>query len=251
MNKTFNKFYASIYDDLYQDKAYSDEVGHIVKRVQQNSSSLSHSECILDFGCGTGNHALEFYKHGFSVTGVDPSVFMIEIAKGKILPNSKIEFLVGGIENVALRNYNLVTCLFNVLGYYSIDNNPLELFAKFNALLLEDRGHIVIDFWEKSKIQSVNQGVTTTNYITKLGVVSRTTSGKFAKDDVLEIDIGWAIDGLIIDSSQEKHFIKVFSSEFISESLKLAGFKDIQSFEPPKGLYVDSRSSTFIATASG
>ena len=36
MNRTFNEFYATIYDDLYQDKAYSEEVAHIIEKVRQN-----------------------------------------------------------------------------------------------------------------------------------------------------------------------------------------------------------------------
>ena len=35
---------------------------------------------LIDFGCGTGRHALEFRKLGFAVTGVDSSVEMRRIA---------------------------------------------------------------------------------------------------------------------------------------------------------------------------
>lgn len=38
---------------------------------------------ILDIGCGTGRHAIEFARRGFEVTGVDISSNMLEIARSK------------------------------------------------------------------------------------------------------------------------------------------------------------------------
>lgn len=38
---------------------------------------------ILDVGCGTGRHAIEFAKRGYQVTGVDLSLEMLKVAIGK------------------------------------------------------------------------------------------------------------------------------------------------------------------------
>lgn len=249
METTFNEFYASIYDDLYRDKSYSNEVAHIVSKIRQQGSLPEKHGRVLDFGCGTGNHAIEFCKLGFCVIGVDPSRFMVEKAKSKINSNTNIEFLVGGVESVKLRHFNLVTCLFNVLGYYSVDKDPAELMEIFHLGLLDEAGYIVIDFWDKSKIQNIDQSVTVKNYETRFGLAQRTTSSNFLMDDILEIDIDWAIDKLPMINSREKHQIKIFSPEYIYETLKLAGFRNIQSVEIPKGKYVDPRSSMFLGTA--
>lgn len=249
MKETFNEFYAKIYDDLYSQKPYADEVEYIIKLISNSSTSASYPSHVLDFGCGTGNHSLEFYKRGFFVTGLDPSPFMIEIARTKITRVPELKFLVGGIDTVILENYNLVTCLFNVLGYYSAESNPAQLFKKFNTLLLKDNGRIVVDFWDVSKIHHDAQEKISKSYITKWGLLQRTTSSKFVKNDVLEIYINWNIDGLPINDSQEKHMIKVFSSIKIMNLLKQAGFKNIEPLEIPKGLYIDPRSSGFTATA--
>nr|HMS57161.1 methyltransferase domain-containing protein [Fimbriimonadaceae bacterium] len=36
---------------------------------------------LLDMGCGTGRHAIEFAKRGFKVTGVDLSEGMLAVAR--------------------------------------------------------------------------------------------------------------------------------------------------------------------------
>ena len=40
---------------------------------------------ILDVGCGTGRHSIEFAKRGFRVTGVDLSTGMLEVAKANAM----------------------------------------------------------------------------------------------------------------------------------------------------------------------
>ncbi|MDO8785573.1 MAG: methyltransferase domain-containing protein, partial [Syntrophales bacterium] len=41
-------------------------------------------ERLLDVGCGTGEHLLFFRERGCDVTGIEPSPFMLEIAKQKL-----------------------------------------------------------------------------------------------------------------------------------------------------------------------
>lgn len=47
------------------------------------SLTPDHSIQVLDLGCGTGTNALAFASQGHQVTGVDPSVPMLEIARQK------------------------------------------------------------------------------------------------------------------------------------------------------------------------
>ncbi|MDX2064486.1 MAG: class I SAM-dependent methyltransferase [Fimbriimonadaceae bacterium] len=49
---------------------------------------------ILDVGCGTGRHAIEFARRGFQVTGVDFSLGMLEVARRKATElNLAVEFI--------------------------------------------------------------------------------------------------------------------------------------------------------------
>ncbi len=39
---------------------------------------------VLDIGCGTGRHLLMFLEMGLDITGIDPSPYMLDIARGKL-----------------------------------------------------------------------------------------------------------------------------------------------------------------------
>jgi len=74
-NKTANEYYKKVitFDPLPELKIFIDLV-----RPKGN---------ILDLGCGPGQHAKLFAQNGFSVTGIDLSEKMINIAKAKV-PNA-------------------------------------------------------------------------------------------------------------------------------------------------------------------
>lgn len=56
---------------------------------------------IIDVGCGTGRHAIELTKRGYSVTGIDLSPSQIQRAKEKAeAENLEIQFLVGDARQI-------------------------------------------------------------------------------------------------------------------------------------------------------
>jgi glycine/sarcosine N-methyltransferase len=55
---------------------------------------LAGRRSIVDVGCGTGRHAAALAAAGFSVTGVDASAEMIEVARGR---GSEVQFEVGDL----------------------------------------------------------------------------------------------------------------------------------------------------------
>ena len=60
--KVFNH-YAKYYDQLYLDKDYSKEILYIDSLIKKYTS---HKD-IIEYGCGSGLHASELAKLGFSV----------------------------------------------------------------------------------------------------------------------------------------------------------------------------------------
>jgi len=48
-----------------------------------NLLSPTHLGKYLDIGCGTGNYTVEFSKKGYTFTGIDPSIEMLEKANAK------------------------------------------------------------------------------------------------------------------------------------------------------------------------
>ncbi len=57
---------------------------------------------VLDVGCGTGALALRLAERGASVTGIDASAGMIEVARGRAEKREDLEFFLSGAEALPL-----------------------------------------------------------------------------------------------------------------------------------------------------
>lgn len=246
---TFERLYASIYDDLYQEKPYALEVEFFLSHISLDNKVNFNLQRVLDFGCGTGNHAWEFCVRGYEVTGIDPSPDMIDIAKKKYQDTENINFLVGRENVVPMEDFDLVSCLFNVFGYYSAFSDPRILLDNFQQRLANNAGWLIIDFWDKSKMLAPTASKSVKTYITKIGEARRITSSRFIDRDLLEIDMEWQINGPSHLFAKEKHTLRVFDSIQMEHLLMRAGFNNIREVRPPSGEYQDKRSSTFIACA--
>lgn len=85
---------------------------------------------VLDFGCGTGRHAIELAEMGFEVTGIDYLDNLVarsrESAHQKQLSN--VRFEVGDCRNVDLqREFDLILCLYDVIGTYADESENRKI----------------------------------------------------------------------------------------------------------------------------
>ena len=76
MSKVFN-YYAVYYDLLYKEKDYKAETEYVGRLLEEKGFTTGS---ILELGCGTGKHAEQFAKIGYSVHGIDLSSEMIKKA---------------------------------------------------------------------------------------------------------------------------------------------------------------------------
>ena len=79
MENAYKRFYNSIakeYDNLLSEQQIVQEVDYIESLLTPQPKSS-----ILDIGCGTGRHSIEFAKRGYIVTGLDFSNEMIVLAR--------------------------------------------------------------------------------------------------------------------------------------------------------------------------
>lgn len=87
-NFLFN-FIAPVYGLFYnsQKKHYSKSIELLNKHL-----AINKYDSIIDIGCGTGALCAALHKEGLSVTGIDPAIKMLNIAKRKNRDNA-IELL--------------------------------------------------------------------------------------------------------------------------------------------------------------
>ncbi len=130
-----------IYDKIFQDKDYYAETLFLQDAFSRYSKIKL--EKILDIGCGTGRHSSEIAKLGYQVTGVDPSSYMIQIARDNNKGISNCEFIEGNLIDVKGK-YQLAVSMFNVVNHImSLDE--LILFFEAVRCVLDDGGLFIFD----------------------------------------------------------------------------------------------------------
>ena len=139
MNENFNDGrYASLYDLFFGLILYN--IYHIVAKVAKKYNCKS----IIDLGSGTGAQARILASYGLSVTGVDLSSKMIDVARKKT--NDSIEFLNEDIRFVTpAENIFDAANLSLVLHSNSIQNID-EIISKTKTLIKKNGLIFITDY---------------------------------------------------------------------------------------------------------
>ncbi len=143
--------YARYYDDFNAKKNYIDEslyIDSIVRKFHPGSSS------ILDIGCGTGLHDIELSKIGYTVTGIDISCDMIDVAKSNLQKTpQKIDFIHDPNQKFCQNEkFDVIVSLFHVMSYQT---TQLELDRIFQSVSrnLKPNGIFIFDYWYSPSVE--------------------------------------------------------------------------------------------------
>jgi SAM-dependent methyltransferase len=139
----FGESYAKYYNLLYKDKNYAEEYSYICEIIKKHNGL--NGKNILDIGCGTGRHLNLFKNDGFSVSGVDSSENMINVAK-KILNQDDNLLCVKASEFSFNKKFDIIISLFHVMSYQT-ENSELEKVFQNISAHLNDGGLFIFDFW--------------------------------------------------------------------------------------------------------
>src|ERR1700730_6954815 len=145
----FGGQYAANYDLFYADKNYPAEAA-FVRDVLHRHNPCAKS--MLEFGCGSARHAVEFVRAGFYVTGIDRSAEMIALGqeRRKSLPpqlREKLNLMQGdAVKFRSSVNTDVVVSLFHVVSYQTTNEALLGIFDSARKTLLPG-GLFVFDFW--------------------------------------------------------------------------------------------------------
>lgn len=141
--------YARYYDLLYKDKDYPGEARFVHEQLLKYGGQTGR---LMELGCGTGKHAVEFAKLGWSVTGYDLSDAMVEQARERTnsLPSElarKLKYALGDVRTVRDgQTYDAVISLFHVINYQTT-NEDLKAEMETAAVHLKPGGLFLFDFW--------------------------------------------------------------------------------------------------------
>ena len=143
-------YYHSLYSHRNHQEA-SDFVSRLINLIQPYKDAH-----ILDVGCGRGRHAIELYRHGFTVTGIDLSHENIKYAKDKAKnekASSSLKFMVHDMRKPLDTQFSNVLNLFTSFGYFKDPKDTIRTLESFRTQLVPN-GVGVIDFLNPSWVLS-------------------------------------------------------------------------------------------------
>ncbi len=121
MEKSNWESFFDAYAPQYKDEPYVHNTQAEVDFLE-HKFGLQPGMSILDAGCGTGRHSLEFARRGYQVTGVDLSEQMLQEAKNAAASeNLQVDFIKANLVDLTLdKRFDLAVCLceggFGLLG---------------------------------------------------------------------------------------------------------------------------------------
>jgi SAM-dependent methyltransferase len=232
MNDVFGATYAGLYNLLYSDKDYEAECD-LIDRLFQRYGNKSISS-IVDFGCGTGNHAFPLSQRGYDVVGVERSENMLALARQRLAAhanNSRIAFHQADIRNAQIgRAFDSALMMFAVLGY-QIENDDVLSALKTARAHLRAGGLLIFDVWYGPAVlrQKPSDRVKVTR--SEKESVLRVASG--------ELDIPrhrclvrfhvWRLGGeRVLAETEETHNMRFFFPQELHLLLRCSGFSLIR-----------------------
>lgn len=138
----FNSAYTTYYNLFYREKNYAQEAEYVTSKIRHFQPG---AKSILDIGCGTGMHDVEFVKHGFSVLGIDRSENMIATAR----QNESASLRFSCCDALALQKteqFDSVVSLFHVISYFTETAALEQCFRNVSDVLIPG-GIFLFDFW--------------------------------------------------------------------------------------------------------
>jgi len=140
-----NLFY-QYYDLLFSDKKYRNEVD-TVWSIAEIFAAGSVSK-MLEIGCGTGNHTLEFAQKKAEMVAIDTDPEMIARARAKGISQGypNVALHCTPVEQLQESGFDLAVALFNVVTYISSTDALLSFFHGVYRSL-KPGGIFIFDCW--------------------------------------------------------------------------------------------------------
>jgi SAM-dependent methyltransferase len=247
--------YAAVYDLIYQDKDYSAEVDFVVDLISRFSNRPPASTSLLDLACGTGRHALEFARRGFSVDASDISPDMVRIASGSAAAKGlQVQFHNHSFQTSSAisKKFDAVLAMFAALGYLTT-SDEFDLACRNVASLLKPGGLFIFDVWNGHAVVRDYSPHRTKRVVGGGLSVERESSTKL--DEIRQIadvrfDFSVAKENGATSCFSERHLVRFFYPDQLSERLADAGFEVLLRcpfLAPARELTPKDWNMTFVA----
>ncbi len=232
MKQVFNK-YSKYYDQIYLNKDYALEAKFIREIIEKFSSFKTKN--ILSIGCGTCSYETILAKKGYSITALDQSQTMLDIARKKITEqklSEKIKLVKADARNFKInQKFDVAMELFNIIGYHTSNEDINKVLKninrslKMNAIFFFDCWYLpaVLKDRPTDRIKEIKSG--------KKHIVRKTQSQLLLEKNIIEIkfNIGYIEKNKIVEKTEEIHIMRYWSLPELKYILYSNGFKLIKA----------------------
>jgi len=245
METNYDEAFSKYYDIINKDKSYDDEVAVIDSVIRKFTDKKNMK--LADVGCGTGNHALEFSRMSYKVSGFDVSPHMIEIAQRK---SNEVDFVCENFKD-AKGVFDVIVSLFDVVNALGPYEKLIEFFIAV-AKHMDQDSIFIFDVWNgdavvksppEVKFKVIEKG----DIKIERNVVPENDMQK--QTSILTYDLKIYKNGKLIDSVKPRMVIHFFKQDEIISALKTAGLKIVCTFpykEPDRKIKEDDWKINFV-----
>jgi ubiquinone/menaquinone biosynthesis C-methylase UbiE len=188
----------------------------------------STPESIIDFGCGTGIHAVLLTKQGFTVTGLDLSKDQLQYAEQKAIEEElNITWIEGDMSALPELpdTYSLGTSFFGSFCYLQTDSEVLSFLNRSYDLIMEG-GILFFEFWNS---MALKPGSRHFHEGQKGDVrVLRFSESKFyTETGIVEIPMRHLVyeKSNVIDEFTEVHKLKTYTIPYLKQLINQTNWK--------------------------
>ena len=230
MGLNFNAEYSAYYDMLNKGKTYAAEADFAIGQVLKHKQGAKN---LLELGSGTGGHAAQWCKLGFSVTGIERSTAMCEQARAKQITG--LQIVEADIMDFNLdKSFDAALAMFHVISYLRTNQDVLQSFERVHTHLTPG-GIFFFDAWYSPAVLWQKPETRTRNWEDEQTLVTRrATAQVYDQEDVVnvhfEIEVSNKITGWQYQFA-ENHPMRHFSIPAMALLAKSAGFELLETME--------------------
>jgi len=219
--------YAQYYDVFYKDKEYKREILYL--RALFRKYGKTKIKTILDLGCGTGGHMIPLLQNGFLVMGVDISAQMLKVARSKLNRAAlKADLKRGSLQTFRLhKKFDAVLCLFSVINYAAAQGDIVPTLRNITRHL-KKQSLFIFDFWNASAVVDYYRPRKSANFRKNgMDIERQSVTKVYPSQKRCEVNYSCILrqDGRVIRHDKEKHVLRYFSPEEMTDCLRKAGLK--------------------------
>jgi SAM-dependent methyltransferase len=230
---TFEK-YAHYYDLLYADKDYDAEAAFVADLICRH---LPEATSVLEFGCGTGLHALALARRGYRVAGIDVSHDMLthainRLSHSSLAPEGIVSFDQGDVRTIRMeQRFDAVIALFHVMSYQTSADDLMACITTA-AAHLRPGGVFVFDYWNGPAVLAHPPIDRIKRMEDETARVIRTAKPTMRpEDNVVEVSYDVLVENRLTGETQrvlETHSMRYLFEPELSRSLRNAGFERVK-----------------------